>query len=334
MSLIERLRATAAPWIPPLAYGAVAAVIGAALSLVLPPTFVSRAEVALSSAGQNSLSSSLLGLAQQFGLASAAGQGTPDFVAALLTSENLLEVVVKTPFPHAVYAGMPGTECDPGARACDLVSIWAVSGKNPRDSLERAARALLKSFRAGVNPTTGLVELSVRGRTPLLAKAIADRLLRALDSTNLALQRATAESQFGFLDTQVDSAREALHNAEDALARFDIANRSVESSPSLRLQRLRLQRALTLSESFYSQLTSTLQQVYLASANTASSLSVVQTPNLPGRRDTPKRRVITLLAFAFGLLVWGTRRYWWLLYPELQRLATSTLAGGSHGMVA
>src|SRR2546425_4523500 len=334
MSLIERLRVTAMPWLRLLGYGAVAGVIGAAGSLILPPTFVSRAEIMLSSSDQANVSSSILGLAQQFGLASASGQRTPDFLAVFLRSENLLEVVVRTPFPRAAYASVRGTECDPGAPACDLVSIWAVTGKNPRDSLERAAKILSKSFEADVIPATGVVEVSVKGRTPLLAKAIADRLLQVLDSANLALQRATAERQFRFLDAQVESAREALHIAEDALARFDFANRSVESSPSLRLQRLRLQRDLTLSENFYRQLTATLQQVSLAAANTVSSLSVVQTPNLPGRRDKPKRVVITLLAFGFGVLIWGTRRYWSLLYPELQRMATATFAGESHRTVA
>ena len=333
MSLIEHLRPARGLLLPALGYGAVAGAIGAAVSLILPPAYVSRTEITLSSSARTSVSSSLLGLAQQFGLASASGQQNPDFLAALLRSEDVLEAVVRTQFIDAVYAGVPGTDCARDARTCDLLAIWRVNGKNQRDSLERGAKALSAAFQADVNPATGLVGVSVKARTPMLAKAIADRLLQVLDSANLALQRSAARSQFRFLDVQVDSAREALHSAEDGLARFDIANRSVESSPSLRLQRLRLQRALTLSESFYSQLTATLQQVYLAAANTASSLSVVQVPNLPGRRDTPKRRVITLLAFGFGLLFWGTRRYWRLLYPELRRIATSTLVGGPRRAV-
>jgi len=327
MSAIARFRVGLQPWLIPLWYGVTAALLGAAASLVLPPTFVSRAELTLSSSSQTSVSGSLLGLAAQFGLASASGQGSPDFLVAIMTSEDYREAVVTTRFSRAAYAGVSGNSCDSGASTCDLVGIWAISGENRRDTLERAAKHLLKIFSADVNPTTGLVDLSVEGRTPSLAKAIGDRMVQALDSANLAFQRQAAESQFSFLAVQVDTARDALHDAEDALARFDIANRSVESSPELRLQRVRLQRDLTLSESFYTQLAATQQQAYLAAANTASSLSVLQSPNLPGRRERPKRRIITMVAFAFGVLFWGTRRYWPLLYPEVRRVVTAALAG-------
>jgi uncharacterized protein involved in exopolysaccharide biosynthesis len=335
MGFLQRIGAVAKPWIPPVSYGLAAGVLGAVLSLILPPTFVSTGEVILSSSSQASLSGSLLGLAAQFGLATAPSEGTPSFLVALLNSEDLREAVVRAPLPRAAYQGFRTAGCAPAAPACNLIGVWAVSGRNSRDVLERAARLLLSSFTANVEPSTGLVRLSVRARTPLLAKTVADRLLSALDSASLALQRRAAESQFRFLEVQVDSARDALHRAEDALERFDLANRSgPETSPALRLQRVRLQRDLTLSETFYTQLTGTLQQVYLAAANTASSVSVVQTPKLPGRRDTPKRRVITLLAFAFGVLIWATRRYWGLLYPEVRRVVAGALVGGSKRRAA
>ncbi len=312
-----------------MGYGLGAALVGAALSLVLPPTFVSKAEVTLSSPAQTSASSSLLGLAAQFGLAAGSGQGTPDFLAALLTSEDLREAVVQAPLPQAAYASVSDEKCRPADSTCDLIHILAVRAKaNRRDTLEQTAKALLSSFTANVDPATGLLYLNVRARTPLLAKTIADLLLSAVDSMNLDIQRRSAASQFHFLEGQLDSARDQLHAAEDALERFDLANRAgADNSPALRLERVRLQRDLTLNETFYTQLMGTLQQVYLAAANTASSVSVAQHPNIPGRRDTPKRRMITMVAFAFGILLWATRRYWGMLYPEVRRVVTATFVG-------
>lgn len=332
MAAFERARVAFRPWWPPFWHGMAGAVLGAILSLVLPQTFVSTAQVTLSSPAQGSASNSLLGLAAQFGLAGGSGQGTPDFLAALLTSEDLREAVVQDPLPSAAYAGMSGTKCPPQVSTCDLMHIWAVKAKaNPRDSLEQTAKELLKAFSTDVSPATGLLTLTVRARTPLLAKMLGDRLLASADSMNLALQRQSAESQFRFLEVQLDSARDQLHAAEDALERFDLANRAgADNSPALRLERLRLQRNLTLNEAFYTQLTGTLQQVYLAAANTASSVSVTQHPNLPGRRDSPKRRVITIIAFAFGVLFWATRRYWRFLYPEVRRLVVAAFIGSSE----
>jgi uncharacterized protein involved in exopolysaccharide biosynthesis len=325
VNLLERFRATWAWSFPALKYSVAAALIGAVGSLVMPPTYVSRSKVTLSSPSQATVSTALLGLVQKFGLASGgSAQGSPNYLLALMTSENVLEAVALARFPRADYADIGRTNCARTAPSCSFVDIEHVSGKNARDTVERAAKKVRSSFTAEISPASGVIELAVQGRSPLLAQVIAERLLQAVDSANVALQRAAGEDQFRFLRAQVDSARRTLQRAEDSLTVFDIENRSLASSPRLLQMRARLQRNASLAESFYTQLVGMLQQAYLAAANNVSTVSVIETPNLPGRRDSPKRKIIVLMAFGFGLVVWLLRRHWRLLYEEVKRLLTGS----------
>jgi hypothetical protein len=308
----------------PFLWGAAAAVVGALISLIIPATYVVRAELALNSSTQTAISSSLLGLAQQFGLGSGGGAGTPDFLVALFTSEDVLESVVQTPFPRVTYADLWRTDCSPAADRCDPIHIWRIDGKNARDTLERAARKLSKAISVDLNPRNGIISMSVKGRTPELALAMADRLIHLVDSTNLELEREQARNQFRFMQEQVESARSALRLAEDSLADFDIANRSVQSSPMLLQIRGRLQRSISLAESFYVQLTSSLNQLYLAAANNVSTVGVVASPQLPGRRDWPKRTLIVIIAFVLGVSTWVGRNAIRQSYEEIRLALTRT----------
>jgi uncharacterized protein involved in exopolysaccharide biosynthesis len=297
-----------------LTYGLIAGLAGAAIALLLPPRYTAHAKLALNTTQQTAIGSSLLGLAQQFGLGSPSGQFSPEFIRALLGSEDLLEAVVVTQFPRAAYEGLDHPGCTSEGETCDLLQIWAVGGDNPRDSLERAARILRNGMSAGVDPRSGILGVSVQAGSPHLALAVLHRVIGVLDSSYVGLQRNLAYDQFEFLRPRVDSAKADLRVAEEALARFDAENRVVQSSPVLLRTRTRLQRDVTLAEGSYVQLTEVLAQVYLAAANNVSSIRTVDAPALPGRRSAPKRRVIVLIAVGFGLLLWFAQGYGALFY--------------------
>jgi len=262
-----------------LLYGTSAAAVGAVISLLIPPTYVVRAELALNSPTQVALGASLLGLAQQFGLGASGGAGTGDFLLALFTSEDVLESVVQTSFPRSAYVDFFRTDCAAAADQCDPIHIWEIDGKNKRDTLERAARKLSHAVSVDLNPRSGIIGLSVEARTPKLALALAQRLIQLADSANLEFQREQAQNQFRFMQERVEATRMALQAAEDTLAAFDIANRSVQSSPMLLRLRARLERKVTITESFYVQLTTGLNQVYVAAANNVSTVGIVQSPS-------------------------------------------------------
>lgn len=307
---------------PAFVHGLIAAVAGIVVALSLPSIYAVRSGVALNSPASAASGAGLLGLAQQFGLGGAGGMASPDFLLSMLRAEDLLERVVTTPFPASTYRELRRTGCEDGAASCPLYLIYGTNGKNPRDSLIRAAEQLYKSVKPDVNTRSGVVSLEVRARTPELALAISERLLFVLDSANATLQRTQAAQQFEFVQARLDSARIALSRAEGELRSFDTRNRIIVSSPILQGERARLQRNVALAEAFYTQLMGSVQQSYLAATNSSATLSIVERPLLPGRRNSPKRRVIVMLAFAAGVAIWGVRRYGRLALTEALRVLT------------
>ena len=130
----------------PVSWGFAAAAVGVVVSFVIPSTYVVRTELSLNSAAQSTIGASLLGLAQQFGLGDNGGAGTPDFLVALFTSEDVLESAVQIKVPRAVYADLWFTDCSTTAETCDPIRIWKIDGKNARDTLERAAKKLTRAI--------------------------------------------------------------------------------------------------------------------------------------------------------------------------------------------
>ena len=118
----------------PVSWGFAAAAVAVVVSFVIPSTYVVRTELSLNSAAQTTIGASLLGLAQQFGLGDNGGAGTPDFLVALFTSEDVLESAVQIRVPRAVYADLWFTDCSTTAETCDPIRIWKIDGKKDRKS--------------------------------------------------------------------------------------------------------------------------------------------------------------------------------------------------------
>jgi uncharacterized protein involved in exopolysaccharide biosynthesis len=87
--------------------------------------------------------------------------------------------------------------------------------------------------------------------------------------------------------------------------------------------RARLERKVTLAESFYVQLRTGLNQLYVAAANNVSTLGIVESPQLPGRKNWPKRTLIVVVAFLLGVGAWAGRRHGAAFYDELRFALTA-----------
>jgi uncharacterized protein involved in exopolysaccharide biosynthesis len=309
------------PWIvlrEPALFAALSAIIAGVISFIIPPVYLVRSSLTLSSISSQAMGGSILGLARQFGLSPQLGSDNPDIVVALFSSRVVLEAVVTHRFPRETYAGIWWTDCEKTGADCDLLHVWRIDGKNTRDSIERAAEKLDRAVSASANPRSGIVTVTVKAGGPDLALAILTRMLIIVDSVNAQIQRREAHEQVAFIDTQVSEARSQLRQAESTLVAFDFRNRAIQSSPGLLQERARLDRDVNLAETFYVELASALRQAYIAAANNVSTMTVIDTPRLPGRRDWPKRRIIVVIGFVLGLLAWSTRRFGRTFVDELR----------------
>ena len=94
-------------WWPPVReparYGLIAAAVATVVSLAIPPSYVVHSAVRATSSSQSALGGSIVELAQRFGLAPQMGGVSPDVLAVLFETEDVLESVARTRFSRGTF---------------------------------------------------------------------------------------------------------------------------------------------------------------------------------------------------------------------------------------
>src|SRR5436309_36605 len=192
----------------PLACMAVAIV----LVLVIRPmyravtTFIVDSETTpLQSAG------GLAGLASQFGFQLPSGGQSPQFFADLATSREVLLAVAGARYPvsHAR-----------GDSVVALPTLYRLAPIDTPKGMESILKRLRGDIEAGADLPTGIVSVTVEAPDPVLATAVADTLLKAINRFNLERRQLRSRALRQFLETRLGTAASELRNSEDSLRAF------------------------------------------------------------------------------------------------------------------
>lgn len=293
--------------------GAVGCVLALGVSLVLPSMYTAETtftpEVSSSSALSGSLAglAGLAGLASQLQLSPASLSGaSPDFFAQVVHSREVLKAALDTPFPD------PN---DPAHRPRRLMDLLDVSGKTPRDRLERAIKKLGKRVDVAIDRRTGIITLSVKQRSPTLAAGVANRVVELVNELNLQRRQVQSRQQRQFLARRLDDAQRALGEAEQQHLRFLEQNRRYQESPSLDAEAARLERQVQLKQEVFLSLTKSVEEARIAELRDTPMLSVIDSAEPPYRRSSPRLFINTVL----GLLIGLTAGIWIAVLPPLSR---------------
>lgn len=238
--------------------------------------------------------SGLAGLASQFGIQVPSGGQSPAFFAELATSREVLLAVAGAHYP-APRGGLDST--------VTLSALYKLPPLETRKGLESILKRLRRDVKADLEVTTGIVTVSVTAPGPLLAAAVADTLLAALNRFNLERRQLRSRDLRRFLESRVQEASGDLRAAEDSLRAFREHNRAIAQSPELQLQDDRLRRSTELRQQLYVTLASSYEQARIEEFRDTPSLTVVDPPRPPYDRAWPRRRVLIGAAGLFGLLV-------------------------------
>jgi uncharacterized protein involved in exopolysaccharide biosynthesis len=216
--------------------------------------------------------SMISGLAAQFGLAlpTADGGQSPAFYADLLTAHEVLGAVVDTRFQYPT---------DTGTVRGTLVDIYHPRETRPALRRDDAIRQLSKDVNAITVQKTGVIELSVTERNPVLAQLVSRRLIELLNQFNLQTRQSQAGAERRFTEQRLAEVRLDLREAEDRLQQFLQRNRDYRNSPELNFQRERLQQQLftTLAQSY--------EQAKIEEVRDTPVITVVESPEVPVRPD-------------------------------------------------
>jgi uncharacterized protein involved in exopolysaccharide biosynthesis len=275
----------------------VGGVLAAVVSLLLPSVYTAQTTFTpvASSPGFSGGLASLIGLAGQLGLsglASGGGSLPPEYFAEVLHSRSILESTLQSRFP----TDSAGTERT-------LLDILAVEGRTPRGRLEDGVRELDEHILASVDKRTGVINLRVKSRSPVVAASVANRMVELLNDFNLNRRQVQSREQRRFTGERVEQSQEELRSAEAALRRFLEANREYRGSPVLEYQVSRLQRDVQVKQEVYLMLAKAHEEARIAEARDIPVLTIIDAAVPPVRRSFPRRTLNTLLGLFLGGLV-------------------------------
>jgi len=270
-------------------------VLAIALVLVIRPryrsvaTFIVDSETTpLQGAG------GLTGLASQFGFQLPSGGQSPQFFANLATSREVLLAVAGSRYP---------TSPARGDSLVVLSTLYRLAPIETPKGMESILKRMRGDIRAGTEVETGIVTVTVDAPDPVLATAIADTLLQAINRFNLERRQLRSRALRQFLETRRETAASDLRNAEDSLRAFRERNRATTQSPELALLDQRLQRTVELRQQLYVTLSTSYEQARIEEFRNTPSITIVDPPRPPYTKAWPKRRLLVAGAGLLGLIL-------------------------------
>ena len=241
--------------------------------------------------------SPLAGLAAQFGVAAgASGVGGGDYYAQVLTGHHLLASVIQARYPNPeAGAGEPDS--------ITLFEYYDEGGSSAADSLARAIKAFRKHLVVRANNAAGIFTVDVDTHHPALTLAVSEKVLEALTVFNAVTRGSSARARRIFLAERLAAARDSFERAQAVQQRFLETNRTWQSSPRLAAEKTRLDVELALRTQVYQTLASQYESARIDEVNDTPVLTVVDGPMLPTIPSSPRRRLLTALAFVLGVLI-------------------------------
>lgn len=292
--LVDRGRAR---WKTLVVFALVGAAAGLAGSFLIKPVYQSETTFQAESQSNLQLSGSLAGLASQLGNLPFGGGGSTvnaQFFADILPTDRVLRRVTSDTFP---WKGGQAT----------LDQIYGYDDKPTPMREFVTANKLRRSLESSVNSRTNTVRFTVEAPSAELARALALKLLGAINDVNIELRQARASAERTFTTARTEDARNELTAAEAMLTRFYQRNRDITGAPALATEERRLQRNVDVAQEIYTQLRLQQEQAAVQAVRNTPAISVVDPPLAPVRKSRPKRWVAALIGAFAGLCLVGLR---------------------------
>jgi uncharacterized protein involved in exopolysaccharide biosynthesis len=293
-----------------------AVVVVVAITLLLPREYTARAS--FRSQARNAGASSMIpGIAAQLGLLAPLTDASqsPAFYVELLQSRQILGGVVTQQFP------VPGRPSDTTAALIDLIEV---KGKTADIRRERAIERLLDLMDVVASPRTGVITMTVTLKDPVLAEAVARRLLDELHRFNLQSRQSQARAERRFTEQRLGEVERDLRAAEDRLQTFLQRNRDYRNSPQLMFQQDRLMRDVSMQQGLYSTLAQSFEQSKIEEVRDTPVITLIDQPERPAQPDPRgliKRGILAvllggILGLTLALVREGMKRSKELSSPE------------------
>jgi len=278
--------------ITPLVFGVITAFY---VLFMVGPTYVSSAKIMSSSGGSST--SQLQGLAAQFGVAVPGGsEGAQWVYPEIVKSRTLAKSVLKRKFDTEKYGPQKS-----------LLQILTYGDEEPTVSIDTLEIH-------GANALTGMIEIENQGSysifsvstfEPQFAGDLCAVLIHELDQQQRKFKTEKVKETRLFIEGRIVEVQKELEGAEEDLKVFRDRNRQIGQSPALLLEQQRLTRETSVLTGVFTTLKQQLEMTKIEEVKESALVQVLDPPEAPLYRDSPKRKRSVLLALilGFGLAV-------------------------------
>jgi uncharacterized protein involved in exopolysaccharide biosynthesis len=259
----------------------------ALLVFLLPPRYTATTIFVPEAPKESSLTSSLGGIASQFGLgAEISNPYSADFIARVLQSRYIGEAILRTDF---------------GGK--HLADVFEIDESNPRKRTEKALEELEDATSIDLDPKTGVISLGLTLEDPELAAAVANRMVEELNRFNVERRRTQSGEERAFAERRLAEARRELAAAESALAGFLQRNRTFSEFSLVGVEARRLERDVQLKQDVLVTLSRSYEEARIGEVRDTPVLTVIDRAEPPATKSWPKRILSILAALVLGTLL-------------------------------
>jgi uncharacterized protein involved in exopolysaccharide biosynthesis len=272
------------------------ALLTAIVVLILRPRYTALTTFVPEAPKESSLSSSLGGLASQFGLGTQiANPYSADFVGDVLRSRGIREAILAAEFSDprggASMAKRP------------LLEILGVKGSTPARRLEKGLDHLDDATSVTLDRRTGILSLRVTLRDPDLAAQVANRMVEELNKFNVERRRSQSGEERIFTEHRLEELRKELADAEDELVRFLQRNRQFSEFSVASVSARSLERKVSLKQEVLASMSRSYEEARINEVRDTPILTVIDQAEPPAWKSFPKRTISVLVALVAGAIL-------------------------------
>ena len=280
--------------ITPLVFGVITAFY---VLFMVSPTYVSSAKIM--SSGGGSSPSQLQGLAAQFGVSVPGGSEGAEWVYPdIIKSRTLARASLIRKFDTNKYGPQKS-----------LLQILTYGDEEPEVGpvtlMKFGIESYLGMIDVGQDQQSQIYTVTVSAFEPQFAADLCAALIEELDTHQRTYKTAKVKETRLFIEGRIVDIQKELEEAEEDLKVFRDRNRQIGSSPALLLEQQRLSRETAVLTGVFTTLKQQLEMTKIEEVKESALVQVLDPPEAPLYRDSPKRKrsVLLSLMLGFGLAV-------------------------------
>ncbi len=287
-------------------------VFGAAFALVLVARRAASPEiytaVATFSTGQEESPGRLL---LGFSLGGGASGRSPAFYADLVKSSAILGPLVES---KARVAGK--------SAPITLIELYAGNKGSAQALKENAMGAVGSRMQTKISPTTSVITLRVSAANPQLASEIARRVLTEIDLFNTRMRKAQSTSERAFSEERLLDIQQDVRLSENRLRDFLERNREISLSPSLRIEKERLDADVLARRQLYNTVLIAYERAKMEEVRDNPLVTIITEPTPPLQKDAKGLVRQGVLGFFAGFLIATVIAVWKEYLQNIGRTAS------------